>query len=653
MNKNKKEKILNLLNYLKTKKLLVIVLFFSTLVSLFFMFNYFNLLKLQEKVLINEIDYNFKSILNRKYNEINTTIYQINKVISQSFQENNYNLYMISELTKIYSVDSVFIIPKYSSLSLIKNEVIEKEKLTKEYEILNLAIKAYEKGYYELSLSYLFSILNSSNDLIYSKIKSYYYIVEIFYNLGLNDNVIKFSNLALKFIFIKGIFFEDLIKIYEYLFNIYYDFNFKKYFAINIFFAIKYFNLNNYNINKDVENFFLRYCRKENEFIFSENFRTKLNNLFKINNYFLNYIGMIKNNNIIVVKRLKYYLEDEYLFLFLNFKNLYDNSLISDHYYFNIEAGEDYFLNNIENYGEIEKITLPFYSDSYPVNLVLFAEKNKIFNSIIKKQYFLSLILIIFLFLSGIFSILILFISFIREYELNQMKSDFISIVSHELKTPITTIQLVTDSILGNYDKFNDEKKKYYILKIKNESQRLLYLINNLLTFTKNEKNKKYIVLKEIDFIPVIEEVIELFKVSKKNINFILEFSVKNMIILGDSDALKQVIYNIIDNSYKYSGEEKIIKIITYEKGGQYFCEFIDNGFGIDGDDLKKIFDKFYRGKDTYSIPGTGLGLSLIKYIIEYHGAKVTLDSKKGVGTKITLIFNKIQKNIEGEKNGD
>jgi len=87
MNKNKKEKILNLLNYLKTKKLLVIVLFFSTLVSLFFMFNYFNLLKLQEKVLINEIDYNFKSILNRKYNEINTTIYQINKVISQSFQE--------------------------------------------------------------------------------------------------------------------------------------------------------------------------------------------------------------------------------------------------------------------------------------------------------------------------------------------------------------------------------------------------------------------------------------------------------------------------------------------------------------------------------------------------------------------------------------
>lgn len=651
----KKEKIINLINYLKNKKVLIIIFFISFIISIIFLINYFNLLKLQQNVLKSEIDLNYKNLIVQKINQINNVLNNINKILMVSYYQTDYDYFIINELSKIDYIDSSFVVHNLSKLRKNINEYFEKEKDSKEFEVFNLAVKAFNNNLYELSLSYLFSIINSDKDLIYIKLRSYYYIAKIYYMLGIYDNSSKFAFIGIKFLFLKEIFDEVLIDFYQILYDIYYNFNLKKNFAFNIFLIKSYFNLSEDKISNDVRSFFQRYCRKENELILNNiNLKDK-NIFFNVKDYFLNYYSMIKESNIVLLKKNKSFIDDYFVFVAINFKTLLNNEIEvsnSSYYYFNLLIDNEYFLNNKEGFNEFDKISILFSTNDKPVYISLFVEKTKMVNFLTKKQYFLGTILILILFVTGIVSIIIVLIYFLKEYELNIMKSEFISIVSHELKTPITTIQLVADSIIRNYERLNDEKKLNYIGKIKSESQRLLYLINNLLTFTKNEQNKKYVVLKELDFIPILNEVIDLFKISKKNINFILDFSFKNMIILGDGDLLKQVIYNIIDNSYKYSGEEKIIKINIYEKGNQYFCEFIDNGFGIDEEDLKKVFEKFYRGKNTLNVPGTGLGLALIKYIIDYHGAKILIDSKKGVGTKVTLIFNKYKNNLEEEKNG-
>ncbi|MCX8058533.1 MAG: ATP-binding protein [Spirochaetes bacterium] len=645
-----KEKIKNLFNYLKDKKILIIILLFSFFISIIFMINYFNLLKLQQNVLKSEIDFNYKSLLISKYNQIISIINNVNKIIALSFYHTYYDNFIINELSKLDFIDSVIILNNYSKLLQNINEYYQKEKELIEFEKYILGQKAYENNLYELSISYFLNLINSEKDIIYIKIKSYYYLAKIYFELGNNENAIKFSYLGIKYILMKNVYDEVILSLYTILFDVFYDFNLKKNFAINIIFIKNYFNVSDDLVKSEVLSFYNRYCKKENELILSDLNANLRNNIFSIRDYFLNYYQMIKDNNILFVKKNKSYIGENFVLIIVNFKLLLNNENKNHNFfYFNLQVENDYFLENRDGFSEFDKVSLPFYKENNPIFLNLFIEKSKMVNFIAKKQFFFGFILIIMLFFTGIFSFSVIFLFFLKEYELNIMKSEFISIVSHELKTPITTIQLVTDSILRNYDKISEEKKMGYMNKIKNESQRLLYLINNLLTFTKNEKNKKYIILKEVDFILIIDEVVELFKISKKNVNFILDFSFKNMIILGDEDLLKQVVYNILDNSYKYSGEEKIIQINIYEKSNQYVCEFIDNGIGIDEDDLKKVFEKFYRGKNTLNIPGTGLGLSLIKYIIEYHGGKVLIESKKGVGTKVTLIFNKIQKNLDEE----
>ncbi|HNV44022.1 MAG TPA: HAMP domain-containing sensor histidine kinase, partial [Exilispira sp.] len=136
-----------------------------------------------------------------------------------------------------------------------------------------------------------------------------------------------------------------------------------------------------------------------------------------------------------------------------------------------------------------------------------------------------------------------------------------------------------------------------------------------------------------------------------KNLQFNIDIPVKEIIIDADGQSLKQVFYNLIDNSYKYSGDDKIINISINIDKNNIKIIFKDNGYGINPKDLPYIFEKFYRGSETNLVPGTGLGLSLTKSIIEMHQGKITVNSTLGEGTTFTIILPIKKKKVKGRPN--
>ena len=138
-----------------------------------------------------------------------------------------------------------------------------------------------------------------------------------------------------------------------------------------------------------------------------------------------------------------------------------------------------------------------------------------------------------------------------------------------------------------------------------------------------------------------------MIKITFFIVKFYIDFPENDIIIDADGHTIKQVFYNLIDNAYKYGKDEKKLEILLTEEKNYVKIKFKDNGIGIDSKELPFIFEKFYRGSETNFIPGTGLGLSLTKSIIEMHQGKITVNSSPGLGTEFTIILPKKQKNIK------
>uniref|UniRef100_A0A832DFY4 histidine kinase n=1 Tax=Ignavibacterium album TaxID=591197 RepID=A0A832DFY4_9BACT len=229
-----------------------------------------------------------------------------------------------------------------------------------------------------------------------------------------------------------------------------------------------------------------------------------------------------------------------------------------------------------------------------------------------------------------------------KQIELNRQKSLFVSSVSHDLKTPITSIKLFTEKIMEEEKNVSD--KTFRNLKIINgESDRLTRLINNVLDFSKLEKGIKNYSFRKISLNKVMEKVLltmqYIFSINRFNLS--TEIGVFNDCINGDEDALIEALENVITNSIKYSGNKKEILIKTYQKG-DYACIMIsDKGKGINQEDLDKIFEPYVRS-DTVT-EGTGLGLAIVKHIVDAHSGKIEIHSQPNKGTdfEISLPLNK------------
>jgi signal transduction histidine kinase len=229
-----------------------------------------------------------------------------------------------------------------------------------------------------------------------------------------------------------------------------------------------------------------------------------------------------------------------------------------------------------------------------------------------------------------------------REKRLSRLRSEFVSNVTHELKTPLTSIYMFAESMLLGRVKTRSEQKEYLGIILK-ETDRLKRLINNILDFSKKEKGKLVYNFMDVNISELIRSALyELdYWISEKH--FKLLTSIEDAVVsYVDPDALKQAVLNLLSNAMKYSREEKEISVNLYRKESSVFIEIIDKGIGIPEDKRERIFDKFYRIEDDNDPEntGTGLGLTVVKEIVDAHGASVELESEPGRGSKFTIILN-------------
>lgn len=226
-----------------------------------------------------------------------------------------------------------------------------------------------------------------------------------------------------------------------------------------------------------------------------------------------------------------------------------------------------------------------------------------------------------------------------RQLALAQQKTDFVSNVSHELKTPLTSIRMFAELMLGG--RANSEKTPQYLRIIMVEAERLTRLINNVLDFAKLERRQKRFDKKPLDLHEVIARVWEGQELHLRESGFAAKWEAAPppYRVVGDEDALAQILVNLLSNAEKYSGEHKEIELHTYLDDDHVCVSVLDRGFGVPAGSERKIFDAFYRAHDSLSsgIQGSGLGLTLALRLAAEHGGAIEYRSRDGGGSAFTL----------------
>jgi signal transduction histidine kinase/ActR/RegA family two-component response regulator len=238
-----------------------------------------------------------------------------------------------------------------------------------------------------------------------------------------------------------------------------------------------------------------------------------------------------------------------------------------------------------------------------------------------------------------------------QAYEVDQMKSEFVSTVSHELRTPLSSVLGFTELMLNKTLK--PERQQKYLQTIYQEAKRLTALINDFLDVQRMESGRQTYEKKYVDIIPIINRSLDTVRDNHKDHTFALQQSTKNTTVLGDEDKITQVLNNLLSNAVKYSPNGGEVKVTVYEKGDNLAIDVTDQGLGIPNDALENIFTKFYRvdNSDRRKIGGTGLGLSIVSEIMKAHEGSVSVASELKKGSTFILRFPLVpSNNTEVEK---
>jgi len=272
--------------------------------------------------------------------------------------------------------------------------------------------------------------------------------------------------------------------------------------------------------------------------------------------------------------------------------------------------------------------------------IIYFPNKTSYILSTLSNFLFLSLLLI--LGVLGSFTFIIY--NLVRQKRLSEMKTDFINNVTHELKTPIATIDIACETI----NNLPPDEASRMIKIIKDENTRMQTLIEKILQTSLLDKTSIQLNLTKINLNSFLTNLLKDLELFLKDYNATVhtEFDIENPIIMGDEVHLRQVIYNLIDNACKYAKDHPEITIKIKQQNTKYLIvEIADNGIGIKKKDIKHIFDRFYRVStgNIYNTKGYGLGLSYVQAIVEAHKGKIEVISEIDKGTIFDLYFPSIK----------
>lgn len=228
-----------------------------------------------------------------------------------------------------------------------------------------------------------------------------------------------------------------------------------------------------------------------------------------------------------------------------------------------------------------------------------------------------------------------------KEKDLNQLKSRFVSMASHEFRTPLSSVQLSATLIEKYLDKHDFDHVKKHTGKIKNSVQLLTNILNDFLSLERLEAGKVNVVEEEVDLIRLSEDITEEMQLlAKQNQHIVYQHTGSTSMVKIDPNLLKNSIINLISNAIKYSGENTFIEFNSEMQNKHCVITVKDNGIGIPEEEQKNLFEPFFRANNTGNIPGTGLGLNIVKRYVHLMRGEVNCVSDPSKGTVFTLTFH-------------
>jgi len=229
-----------------------------------------------------------------------------------------------------------------------------------------------------------------------------------------------------------------------------------------------------------------------------------------------------------------------------------------------------------------------------------------------------------------------------REMALARLRTQFIASVSHELRTPLTAVRMFIESLKMNPD-LDAPTRADYLDTMLRETERLSRLVNNVLEFSRIERHQKTYNLRPVALAGVVRSIVTSFGPLVEQAGYKLETAIDEGIgeVKADPDALEQAILNLLTNAMKYSGPSREIRLKLVRRDERAAIEVRDFGIGIPPGEQRRIFDSFYRvpSSENRSVPGAGLGLTLVRHVVEGHGGNVLVESAPGKGSAFTLVL--------------
>jgi signal transduction histidine kinase len=229
-----------------------------------------------------------------------------------------------------------------------------------------------------------------------------------------------------------------------------------------------------------------------------------------------------------------------------------------------------------------------------------------------------------------------------RDVRVAEVRTQFVASVSHELKTPLTAIRMYAETLAMGRSR-DEQTRSEYLETIVNESERLARLVDNVLDFSKIEQGKKIYRLRPTRLEDVAGSAVRAMQFPLAQQGFQLHFSIQPDMpeLKADPDAIQQAILNLLTNAMKYSGDAREIDLRLAARNGDAVIEVADHGLGMQPEEQKRVFEKFYRAPSHESrlIAGTGLGLTLVAYIAKAHGGRVQVESSPGAGSTFSILI--------------
>jgi PAS domain S-box-containing protein len=240
------------------------------------------------------------------------------------------------------------------------------------------------------------------------------------------------------------------------------------------------------------------------------------------------------------------------------------------------------------------------------------------------------------------------------EHEINRMKSEFISTAAHELRTPLTSICGFSEILLTRSD-LDDHERERFLQYIFEQAKVLAAIINDLLDLSRIEAGAGFAVNKEAhDIADMVRSIAERFQLETSRHTFFLDLPPEPLTVICDRGKIEQVLDNLYSNAVKYSPEGGIVETDLHVENGQVDLSIKDSGIGMTPEQVDRVFEKFYRADaSNTAIGGTGLGMSIVRHIVESHGGRIAVESRPGVGTTVAMRIPVEVNHDTGNKAGE